>query len=393
MKILMVHPHDLFDLSEPWTIRIKTLALEFIKRGHEVKLAYFPLSSQNLKNKEFLWQGVPIITLDRRRGINYLVKNTFKLYREMEWADIIHFQKCFHYASIPVIIASWLTKKPVHYDWDDWETKIYFYGRPASPMIGIYMWILERALPKFADSVSLSSKRLWELATKEYGVAKARTTMAPVGADCERFNPHNSGDEIRKKYRIDGPIVLYLGQLHGAQYAELFIHAAQIVVSYHPATMFLVVGGGYRLQELKDLAYRLGMSDKIIFTGFVPHEETPKYIAAADVCVACFENNDITQCKSPLKLAEYLASGKAIVASNVGEVRNMVGGAGILVEPGNHVVLAGAINELLFRPDLRVKMGKIARKRALEKYNWSWTAENLLNIYSGVIKGYELRRK
>ena len=389
----MVHPHDLFDLSEPWTIRIKTLALEFRKRGHEVKLAYFPLYSQNLKNKEFFWQGVPVITLDRRRGINYLVKNTLKLYREMGWADIIHFQKCFHYASIPVIIASWLTKKPVHYDWDDWETKIYFYGRPASPMIGIYMWILERALPKFADSISLSSKRLWELATKEYGVAKARTTMAPVGADCERFNPHNSGDEIRKKYRIDGPIVLYLGQLHGAQYAELFIHAAHIVTHCHRDVMFFIVGGGYRLRELKKLAYQLGMGDKIIFTGFVPHEETPKYIAAADVCVACFENNDITQCKSPLKLAEYLASGKAIVASNVGEVRNMVGGAGILVEPGNHVVLAGAINELLFRPDLRVKMGKIARKRALEKYNWSWTAENLLNIYSGVIKGYELRRK
>lgn len=393
MKILMIHPHDLFDLSEPWTIRIKSLALEFKKRGHEVKLVYYSLYYQSLKNKEFLWQDIPVITLDRRRGINYLIKNTLKLYREMEWADIIHFQKCFHYASIPAVIASWITKKPVHYDWDDWETKIYFYGRPASPMIGIYMWILERALPKFVDSVSLSSRRLLELATREYGVAKARTTMAPVGADCEKFKPQNSGEEIRKEYRIDGPIVLYLGQLHGAQYAELFIHAAQIVVQYHPATMFFIVGGGYRLQELKDLAHRLGMGDKIIFTGFVPHEETAKYIAAADVCVACFENNDITQCKSPLKLAEYLASGKAIVASNVGEARNMVGGAGILVEPGNHVVLANAINEFLFHPNLRMRVSDIARKRALEKYNWSWTAENLLDIYSRVIKGYELRRK
>jgi glycosyltransferase involved in cell wall biosynthesis len=393
MKIFMIHPHDLFDYSEPWTIRIKSLALEFKKKGHEVKIAYFPLHPANLNQEEFYWQEIPIITLDRRRGINYLITNTIKLYQEIQWADIVHFQKCFHYASIPAILASWLAKKPLHYDWDDWETKIYFYGRPASPMIGIYMWILERAIPKFADSVSLSSRRLFELATKEYGVAKDRTTMAPVGANPEKFKPQNNGEEIRKKYKIDGPIVLYLGQLHGAQYAELFIHAVPLVAKYHPDTMFFIVGGGYRLQELKDLAYRLGMLDRIIFTGFVPHDETWKYIAAADVCVACFENNDITQCKSPLKLAEYLASGKAIVASNVGEVRNMVGGAGILVEPGNHNVLAGAIIELLSRPDLRVKMGAIARKRALEKYNWDWTAENLLRIYSRVIKGYELRGK
>ena len=393
MKIFMIHPHDLFDFSEPWTIRIKSLASRFKSKGHEVKIAYFPLRASHAYPPQSQWQGIPVITLDRRRGLNYLFKNTLKLYNEIKWADIVHFQKCFHYASIPAILASWLAKKPLHYDWDDWETKIYFYGKPASPIIGIYMWILERAIPKFVDSVSLSSKRLLELATKEYGVAKDRTTMAPVGADCERFSPHNSGEEIRKKYRIDGPIVLYLGQLHGAQYAELFIQSAEIVARWHPSTMFFIVGGGYRLQELKTLAYRLGMADKIIFTGFVSHDETWKYIAAADVCVACFENNDITQCKSPLKLAEYLASGKAIVASNVGEVRNMVGGVGILVEPGNHVVLAGAINELLFRPDLRAKMGIIARKRALEKYNWTWTADNLLQTYFRVMKGYELRRK
>jgi glycosyltransferase involved in cell wall biosynthesis len=391
MKIFMVHPHDLFDLSEPWTIRIKSLAKEFIKRSQEVKIAYFPLDHSRA-GERFNWEGIEIIALDRRRGWSILFKNLLLLYYEIEWADLVHFQKCFHYASIPTLLASWLRNKPLHYDSDHWESKIYSYRKPASPTIGLYMWLLERALPKFVDSVSLSSRRLFLLCTKEYGVSKARTTSAPVGANLEVFKPENSGDKIRKRYKIDGPIILYLGQLHGAQYAELFIHSAQVVSEWHPASMFIVVGGGYRLEELKALAQHLGLAEKFIFTGFLPHQETKDYIASADVCVACFANNQITQCKSPLKLAEYLASGKAIVASNVGEVRNMVGGVGVLVEPGNHLVLAGAINQLLCRPDLRAKMGALARKRAVEKYNWSWTAENLLEIYSKVVKGYELKR-
>lgn len=391
MKIFMIHPHDLFDPSEPWTIRVKALAMEFRNRGHQVKLAYFPLDPKDLK-ENFIWDGFEIITLDRRRGIDKLISNTIRLYKEIGWADIVHFQKCFHYASIPVIIASWLRKKPLHYDWDDWETKIYFYGRPASPMIGLYMWILERALPKFVDTVSLSSKRLHELCVREYGVAKKRTTRAPVGADLSIFTPEVSGEKVRKKYKIDGPIILYLGQLHGAQYAELFIHAAKIVSQQYPAAMFFIVGGGYRLEELKNLVKELDLQERFIFTGSIPHEETKYYIAAADVCVACFENNDITQCKSPLKLAEYLAMGKAIVASNVGEVRNMVGGAGIVVEPGNHIVLGAAINFLLSNPSLRLEMSKLARRRAEEKYNWKWSADNLLRLYHALLKGYELKK-
>ncbi len=392
MKILMLHPHDIFHLSEPWTIRIKSIAKEFKKEGHEVRIAYFPLSHKDIKSSFSDYSGIEVMTLDRRRGLGIFFKNTKRLIKEVEWADIVHFQKCFHYCSIPAVIAAWIKNKPLHYDWDDWEAKIYFYGKPASPIIGLYIWILERALPKFVDSISLSSRRLANLATDNYGISKERITSAPVGANSEEFKPENSGEEIRKEHSINGPIVLYLGQLHGAQYAELLIHAAKIVIQWYPTTMFFIVGGGYRLEELKNLARDFNLSERIIFTGSIPHNQTKKYIAAADVCVGCFAKNDITMCKSPLKLAEYLSSGKAIVASNVGEVRNMVGGVGLLVEPGNHIILAGGINELLSSSELRAKMGTLTRRRALERYNWSWSAENIINMYRKVLKGYELKR-
>ena len=391
MKILMLHPHDIFHLSEPWTIRIESFAREIEKEGHKVRIAYFPLSHKDLKSSVFNYKDIGTITLDRRRGLGVLLKNIRRLLSEAEWADIIHFQKCFHYCAIPAVIAGWIKNKPLHYDWDDWETKIYFYGKPASPMVGLYLWMLERALPKFVDSISVSSNKLAKLAVDSYGVSRKRIAIAPVGADSEEFKPENISD-VREQYRINGPIVLYLGQLHGAQYAELLIHAARIVIQWHPATMFFIVGGGYRLEELKSLARDFGLSDRIIFTGSLPHNQMKRYIAAADLCVGCFSKNDITLCKSPLKLAEYLSSGKAIVASNVGEVRNMVGGAGLLVEPCNHIILTGGIDELIYRPELRARMGVLARKRALEKYNWSWSAENIMDMYRKVFKGYELKR-
>jgi len=107
----------------------------------------------------------------------------------------------------------------------------------------------------------------------------------------------------------------------------------------------------------------------------------PQYIAAADVAVACFEDNKQTRCKSPLKIVEYLASGKAIVASDMGEAAKMVRGCGVLVKPGDEISLAHGIEQLLDDPQLRTQLGLKARKRAEEKYNWGVTASNLLQAY------------
>ncbi|MBU0759778.1 MAG: glycosyltransferase, partial [Candidatus Omnitrophica bacterium] len=97
---------------------------------------------------------------------------------------------------------------------------------------------------------------------------------------------------------------------------------------------------------------------------------------------AAFNETEVTICKSPLKIVEYLASGKAIVASNVGEVRKMVGGVGMLVEPSDHHALSEGIIKLLDDKGLREILRHRARRRAEEKYNWTWTAENVMKAYN-----------
>lgn len=380
MNILMVHPHDLYSLREPWTVRIKNLAQQLIGRGHSVKLVYFPLDKKDA-NKKFIDNDVEVISLDRRLGAFVLLRNIIRIIKLAEWSDIIHFQKCYYYAALPALVAALVKQKPVHYDWDDWETKIFYFSNPRLFIVGEFLNLFEKLIPKIVNTVSVSSEYLRGLCL-ERGVSAQDIFLAPVGADLAQFRPNaNPKVDIKRKYNIDYHLVLYLGQLHGGQYAELFIKAAGIVVKDSPQTAFIIVGDGYRAGELKELAKRENLDGSLIFTGPVPHDEIPHYIAAADVCVACFEENDITKCKSPLKIVEYLSSGKAIVASNVGEVRNMVGGVGFLAKPGDIDSLAEGIKFLLRDEGLRQRIGKAARRRAEEKYNWSVTASNLLSAY------------
>ena len=94
MKILMVHPHDLYSSKEPWTVRIIEIAKVFTSLGHKVKLIYFPLPNKErgklrlTRIKEF-----ETIPFSRR---NYMLFSNILRFREYaKWADVIHVQKCF----------------------------------------------------------------------------------------------------------------------------------------------------------------------------------------------------------------------------------------------------------------------------------------------------------
>ncbi|MDD5560748.1 MAG: glycosyltransferase family 4 protein [Candidatus Omnitrophica bacterium] len=389
MNILMVHPHDIYSSLEPWTVRIVYIAKEFNKKGHKVKLVYFPLEWHQQEIGEL--EGINTVPMPRRHGPFFLLSNILRLYSLSKWADVIHFQKCFYHASLPVILAASLRNKPLHYDWDDWEVKIYEASTDPSFLantIKKFLNILERLIPKIADTISVASERLKKECLK-LGIEENRIFDSHVGADIEKFHPSVSGVSIKRKHNISGPLVLYLGQLHGGQYAELFIKAAaKIINEYKENFNFMIVGDGCRLGKLKELVHSFDLDGRIIFTGAVPHEQVPSHIAAADVCVACFEDNEVTACKSPLKIVEYLASGKAIVASNVGEVPKMIEDAGVLVTPGDAQSLTVGMVRIMQDPDFRKELGKRARLRAEQKYNWTVTSENLLCAYKKALNNH-----
>ncbi len=385
MNVLMIHPHDLFDKSEPWTVRIKSIAEEFARSGHEVKLCYFPLALRGRHDRAKLGP-IDLIPLDRKPSLPAFFRNTSTLLALAGWADVVHFQKCHHYAAIPAVIAAYVKGKPLHYDWDDWEEKIWYEscGRGLhSRFIGISFKVLERVLPVLSDSVSCASEHLRQL-TSRFGVKEEFIFDAPVGADLDKFRPDIDGAPIRKKYGISGDeqLVLYIGQLHGAQYADLFIKAANIVSLRCAHVKFMIVGEGFMEWKLRQTTHELGLGEKLIFSGSIAHDEMPFYIAAATICVAPFEDTLVTRCKSPLKIVEYMASGKTIVASQVGDVTRMLGGVGILTPAGDFHAIAKAILLALGNQDLRRNLEGASRRRAELKYNWVQTAAAVLAAYA-----------
>lgn len=387
MNVLMVHPHDIFDKAEPWTIRVKSFASEIIKFGHKVKLCYFPLSI-NSDYKSYKTANLDIIPFNRTPSPLVFIKNTVRFIKMAKWADVIHLQKCHHYASIPIAIAAYVSGKPLHYDWDDWEERIWYesMGRGLhSQYIGLSFKVLERFLPLLSDTVSCASESLKVLSCK-FGVKKENIFSTPVGVDLKKFSSDANGSTTKEKYKIKKDLVLYVGQLHGAQYVDLFIKAANFILHKNKNVKFMIVGEGFLAHKLRKLSHDLGIEEYIIFAGGVSHDDIPKYIAAATVCVAPFRDTKVTRCKSPLKILEYMASQKPIVVSRIGEIEKMVGDSGIIVEPGDYYALASGILNLLSDSKLRENLGIKARKKAEKEHSWENGARELLSAYEKIKK-------
>ncbi|MBN1591630.1 MAG: glycosyltransferase family 4 protein [Candidatus Coatesbacteria bacterium] len=383
MKILMAIPHDLY--YEPWTTRPIELSAEFVKMGHEVTLFYWPIHLQLRvfpRTRNEMPEGVRVIPAFRGRRERYHnMKRLLQLTRDV---DVIEFQKSLTPCAFFAMLCARVNNKPVCYDWDDNESSIVQEWQPTA-RLGAYVYSLERLLPRLVSTLCVSSMALKEKA-RALGVSDDRMFDAPVGAKLDRFDPSDRGIEIKERYGIGGKLVVYLGQLQGASYGELFMKAAEIIGRENKEPTFMVVGGGERLAMLKSAAEGLGLGNRLIFTDYVPHEEIPHYLAAADIGVATFALNETTVCKSPLKIVEYLAAGRPIVASDVGDVSRMVGDAGIVVGPDDPIAIAKAVSRLLDDDSLRESLSQTARRRAEEIYNWKATALNMMAAFERAIE-------
>lgn len=381
----MVHPHDLGSLLEPWTIRIARLATALAARGHQVVLAHFPREA----GSEFSLPGVRVVELERVMSFRALRDNTRALYSLAREAEALHFQKCQFYAALPSVIAAYMAGRRLHYDWDDWEEKIFDRSLEkkgfSTGLTRVSFFLLEHLLPVMVDSLSVASRSLEAMALCR-GARKKKVVWIPVGADMRQFHPEIDRLPVRKKFGLkEELLVFYHGQLHSCQYAALFLEVIRILLRHpaKPAGMrFMIVGDGSNLKRLKREAEDLGVSAHVVFTGAVPHDEIATYIAAADICVAPFEDNEVTRCKSPLKIVEYLASGKPVVASAVGEVPEMLGEAGLCVPPGDAEALARGVLQLAADADLRRAFSVKARSRAAA-FDWDLSAKKLEAIYAG----------
>jgi len=216
------------------------------------------------------------------------------------------------------------------------------------------------------------------------GINEEKIFVVENGANIELFKPIDSQYAQRlmglpDKYKY----VCFVGNLAPWQGTEYLIQAAPHILKECSDVRFLVVGDGKMRGEMENKALQLAVFDQFIFTGMVPYEQVTYYINASTICVAPFiitRNEKIGL--SPLKMYEYLACGKPVVASDIPGVRHLLNksDSGVLVEPENSEELAIAILKLLHNEELRKEMGMKGRKYIVENHSWGAAARKVADV-------------
>jgi glycosyltransferase involved in cell wall biosynthesis len=210
----------------------------------------------------------------------------------------------------------------------------------------------------------------------------------PNGVDVDMFGAHYSPSDVRTQYNLDSqPVVSFVGSFQHWHGIEILVESFARVLVHLPQSKLLLVGDGPARKNIEENINRLGIGSSVHITGLVPQRKIPEILSAVDVAVIPYPELPNEMWFSPLKLYEYMAAGKAIVASRAGQIAEVIkdGENGRLVESGQIEEFAAVIERLLNSPDERDWMGKNARQQALEQHSWKGYINQLQDVYDNVL--------
>lgn len=214
------------------------------------------------------------------------------------------------------------------------------------------------------------------------GVERRRVLVCPTGVDPERFGPETSGDAVRERYGLAGQFVIgWTGSFRSFHGLEVAVEALACLRRDAPDSRLLLVGDGFDRPRIEAVASSMNVADAVIFTGAVPHLELPQYLAAMDVTVLTTRPGEPFH-YSPLKLREYLASGRPVVAPRIGDIARTLedGKTALLFDLGDTTGLARHLSALRHDAELRSQLGRAGRELILKTGTWDVQLERLLEF-------------
>ena len=248
------------------------------------------------------------------------------------------------------------------------------------------------------------------------GVEAERIVSYPNGVDTDQFSPDRFTEKdiaaLRAGYGIseDSLVATFVGTFGPWHGAEVFAETLRKIYKQDSKWLkthklhFMFIGDGVRRQVVQDLTAGEGLQDYVTVTGLIDQEKTPLHLAASDILVSPHVQNPDGSpfFGSPTKLFEYLASGRPVIASDLGQIGDVLkdcphvgelvgnkkslpkGTSGILVQPEAVEELASAIKVLVENPEWRKTMGQDARRLALDRYTWNHHVSTVLESFERV---------
>jgi glycosyltransferase involved in cell wall biosynthesis len=272
------------------------------------------------------------------------------------------------------------------YDHHDLSPEMYqarFRGRGNRAVERILTW-LEQLSCRSADRIIATNDSYRRLEMERSGIPPERITVVRNGPDPDRLRPMAPDLELRP---AAGTVVAFAGVMGFQDGVDYLVRAIGHLVHdlKRPDVFCLLIGGkGDAQPSLKQLTRELGLEHHIRFTGWVSDDEYVRYLSTADICVIPDPANPFTDRSTMIKLMEYMALGKPVVAFDLHEHRVTAGDAAVYVPHNSERGMAEAIARLMDDPDQRDRLGRTGRSRIEQQLAWSYSVPALLEAYEAL---------
>lgn len=252
------------------------------------------------------------------------------------------------------------------------EANCVFSARPYADFEPMRLPRLARVLERRALAMATVVVAVSTPLARQVEALAGRTALVvPNGVNTEQFDPAKAdGDAIRHRLGLAGAFVVgWSGVIRDWHGLDLLLEATSEVAG----AVLLIVGDGPGRPAVEARARALGISSRVVITGRVPHGQMPDYIAAMDVCVVADERTGVA---SPMKLLEYMAMAKAVVAPRLESIRDVLPPEveGFLFEAGDRGGLSELLRSLSRDEGIRDNVGQAVRTRILQARTWRGNA-------------------
>lgn len=377
MNILFMAPNVCMDCSTGDVIHVTELANNFSKLGHNVFLIA-RVSKSETKNFNFLFnfRSIKAVTYSKL-WIPYVMISAFFSTLSLLFSkkiDLIY--ERHHVFGIGVILGK-MFKIPTIVEVNGIIIEEMKVLNSFNPLIIKLARFIESFTLRKAIYVVSVTEGIKKYLKENYRIGSDRIITISNGVNIDLFKPIENTKEILN-LNPQFNYVLFVGSLVDWQGVDTLIKASPLILKDMPKTRFLIVGDGSMKVSYMDLVTQINVSKEFSFIGTVSHDLVPLYISASDICVV--PKKPLESGYSPLKLYEYMACGKPVVASNIPGFEILSeSNSGLLFEPENPKELANTILKLLHDDRLRIKMGNNALNVS-KNNSWKKVAQNILEM-------------
>jgi glycosyltransferase involved in cell wall biosynthesis len=285
-------------------------------------------------------------------------------------------------------LAAWLVhvirRMPVYLDSDDHESVNNRFAYAWQQKV--VAWF-ESRMPAIAKGITVGTTFTGDY-FRELGYPESRIFLVLNGVERKRFEVLERPDvddaiaTLRSQLGLGGrDVIVYVGSISLTSHAldVLLLAHAQVIRENHDAFL-LIVGSGEDIDKLKAMAVELGLQEHVRFVGRIPIEEIPLYFRLGKITVDPRHASLSAESSLSLKLVESIVAGVPCVTADIGDLRTVVDGAGLAVEPDNPSALAAGILKVLREPELHRAMKENSLKMR-EDFFWNSRVQSFVKVY------------